>query len=101
MIKIITESGEWKEVQDISVYAETADADKVYLIKIKFETDAWDYDEIRELTRLVSKTFANENLHNIVLAEPKGIEFEIYELEKEKKKNDIKSKTRTRVENSR
>lgn len=101
MIKIITENGEWKEVQDISVYAETADADKVYLIKIKFEKDAWDYDEIRELTRLVSKTFANENLHNIVLAEPKGIEFEIYELEKEKKKNDIKSKTRTRVENSR
>ena len=37
----------------------------------------------------------------IVLAEPKGIEFEIYELEKEKKKNDIKSKTRTGVENSR
>lgn len=101
MIKVITENGEWKEVQDINVYAETADADKVYLIRIKFETDAWDYDEIRELTRLVSKTFANENLHNIVLAEPKGIEFEICELEKEKKKNDIESKTRTRAENSR
>lgn len=86
MIKVITESGEWKEIQDINAYAETADADKVYLIKIKFETDAWDYDEISQLINWVSKTFANENLHNIVLAEPKGIEFEIYELEKEKKK---------------
>ena len=64
MIKVITENGEWKEIQDIKVYAETADADKAYLVKIKFETDAWDYDEIDELTTLVSKTFANENLHN-------------------------------------
>ena len=43
MIKVITESGEWKEIQDISAYAETADADKVYLVKIKFD-DNMDYD---------------------------------------------------------
>lgn len=84
MIKVITESGEWKEIQDINAHAKTADADKVYLVKIKFETDMWDFDEVCQLTNLVSKTFANEQLHNIVLAEPKGIEFEIYELEKEK-----------------
>ena len=80
MIKVITESGEWKEVQDVGIYTKTADANKVYLVKIKFdEDDDWDYNELGHLVECVSRTFANEGLNNIVLAEPKGIEFEIYE----------------------
>ena len=101
MIKVITEKGEWKEVQDFSVYAQTANADKVYLVKIKFDDNMdYDFEEVGYLVKYVSTRFAEEGLHNIVLAEPKGIEFEIYELEKEKKENDIKSKTRTGVKNS-
>jgi hypothetical protein len=84
MIKVITEKGEWKEIQDISAYAETADADKVYLIKIKFDTNQFDYEEVSHLMQLTARTFADNGLKQIVIAEPKGIEFEIYELEKEK-----------------
>jgi hypothetical protein len=86
MIKIITESGEWKEIQDIEAYAKTADADKVYLVKIKFDDNMdYDFEEVGHLIKCVSTRFAEEGLHNIVIAETKGIEFEIYELEKEKK----------------
>ena len=85
MIKVITESGEWKEIQDINVYAETADADKVYLVKIKFDDNMdYDFEEIGHMVRCVSTRFAEEGLHNIVLAEAQGISYEIYKLEKEK-----------------
>lgn len=101
MIRVITKSGEWKEIQDINAYAETADADKVYLVKIKYDTNNFDYEKISHLTHLTAQAFADNGLKQIVTAEPKGIEFEIYELEKEKEKNDIKSKTRARLKNSR
>lgn len=84
MIKVITENGEWKEIQDINAYAETADADKVYLVKIKFDTNDFDYEEMSRLIRSTAQAFADNGLKQIVIAEPKGIEFEIYELEKEK-----------------
>ena len=84
MIKVMTPSGEWKEIQDVSVYAETADADKVYLVKIKFDTNNFDYEEISHLIHLTAQAFADNGLKQIVIAEPNGIEFEIYELEKEK-----------------
>jgi hypothetical protein len=86
MIRVITESGEWKEIQDVNVYAETADADKVYLVKIKYDTNNYDYDEMSNLIHLTAQAFADNGLKQIVIAEPKGIEFEIYKLEKEKEK---------------
>ena len=84
MIKVITKSGEWKEIQDINTYVETADADKVYLVKIKFDADIFDCKEMSHIVHLTAQAFADNGLKQIVIAEPTGIEYEIYKLEKEK-----------------
>ena len=57
---------------------------KLYLIKIKFDTNDFDYEEISHLMHSITRAFADNGLKQIIIVEPKGIEFEIYKLEKEK-----------------
>ena len=90
-----------KEIKDIDLFVSEISKDKKYIGVLSCDNQL-DLVEFAESVKYIQKYFEKHQIDNIaLLAIMPGTTFTMYELEREKKKNDIKSKTRARLKNSR